>query len=348
MTFYGKNKKGVKDTVFDAAKARLGFPVFQTGGVLRNLLEVVSELFYSLKTEDMEGLLDQVDYTKATGASLRQLALRYGIAPRSASKAKGLLKATAKRAGTLAQGSWLNLESDANLRFKTTKDVSYSVTGTHDIPVEAEFSGSKYNVITGSKFRFSSVNLDLALQPVSASFPETAGTDDETDAMLRRRVAARFTASFAVDLQKSRYEDAIYSNFKDVEQAKVVRTPRGAGSVDIYIKTKAGLPGKTLLAQIVKKLKRYQLIARDLQVLAPTKKSVAIRASVTTAANVKPVREAFQKLAGGLLIGENLNVQALYNAVSGFSGVEISQPTANVAASEHELIDLNSISVQAI
>ena len=347
MKFYGKDKKAVRQTVLDAAKNALGIPSFKTGGVLRNLLEVLAELFYSLKTEDQEGWLDQIDYTKATGAHLQQLALSYGIAPRSASKARGVLQATAKRAGTLAEGSWLILENDSALRFKTTKEVKYGVTGAHKIPLEAEFSGSKYNVITGSKFRFSSVNLDLALQPTSAAFPETAGTDDEAPTMLRRRIAARFNASFAVDLQKSRYEDAIYSNFPTVEQAKIVRTPRGAGSVDIYIKTKAGLPGAKLLEQIAKKLKEQQLVARDLQVLKPTAKGVAIQAKVANAADAKPVKDALQKRVGALLIGEDLRVQDLYNAVSEFRGVEISAPAANVAASTSELIDTSRISVRA-
>ena len=347
MKFYGKDKKAVRQSVFAAAKNTLGIPSFKTGGVLRNLLEVLAELFYSLKTEDQEGWLYQIDYTKATGAYLQQLALSYGIAPRSPGKAKGVLQAKAKRAGTLAEGSWLILESDASLRFKTTKEVKYGVTGAHKIPVEAEFSGSKYNVITGSKFRFSSVNLDLTLQPTSAGFPETAGTDDEGDAMLRRRIAARFNASFAVDLQKSRYEDAIYSNFPTVEQAKIVRTPRGAGSVDIYIKTKGGLPDAALLRRIAQKLKQRQLVARDLQVLKPAAKSVAIQVKVANAADVKPVKAALQKRVSSLLIGEDLRVQDLYNAVSQFQGVEISAPAASAAASTSELIDTSRISVRA-
>ena len=347
MKFYGKNKKAVRQAVFDAAKATLGITSFKKGGVLRNLLEVLAELFYSLKTEDKEGWLDQIDYTKATGAHLQQLALSYGIAVRSAGKARGVLQATAKRAGTLAEGSWLILESDAGLRFKTTKEVQYGITGTHKIPVEAEFSGSKYNAITGSKFRFSSVNLDLVLQPTSAAFPETAGTDDEADAMLRRRIAARFNASFAVDLQKSRYEDAIYSSFPTVEQAKIVRTPRGAGSVDIYIKTEGGIPSAKLLEQIAKKLKDQQLVARDLQVLKPSAKSVAIQAKVANAADAKPVKDAIQKRVGSLLIGEDLRVQDLYNAVREFRGVEISAPAASVAASTSELIDTSRISVRS-
>ena len=344
--FLGKDKKGVQQSVFRKAQSALGMVSFKIGGRLRTLLEVITELFYSLKTEDMEGLLKQVDYTKASGLHLQQLALSYGIVPRGASKAQGTLKATAKRVGTLRAGTWLVLESDSALRFNVREDVSYSVTGTIKIPLEGEFSGNKYNVISGSKFRFSSVNLDLSLQSTEAGFPDTPGKDAESDTMLRRRIAARFNASFALDLQKSRYEDAVYTNFPTVEQAQIVRAPRGAGSLSVYIKTQGGQPSSKLLTEITAKLNENRLLVRDLQVLAPQVVNLDITATVAHSSDMEPVKEVFKSLVDELLIGQDLSVQELYNSVSDFSGVEISAPSSTLSATDSQLIDLKNLSVQ--
>ncbi|MEM9423176.1 MAG: baseplate J/gp47 family protein [Spirochaetota bacterium] len=343
--FYGKNKEEVRKSVFSQAKNSLGLASFKTGGYLRTLLEVLGELFYSLKTEDQEGLLDQVDYTRATGKHLQTLALSYGLVPRGAGQARGNITATAKRTGTLRKGSWLLTSQNENLRFKVTQDVSYSVIGTVKIPLEAEFAGSKYNLVTGSDLRFSSVNLDLALQSTTADFPQVAGRDAETDSQLRRRIAARFDASFALDLQKSRYEELIYTGFPSVSQVKIIRVPRGAGSVDIYVKTAAGLPDSKLLSDIKSKLQAKRLLVRDLQALPPTLKSLTLRAKVASSSDAKGVRSALSAKVASLLIGESLSVQDLYNAVSTFHGVEITSPSSNVPTSESELLDLKTLDV---
>ena len=345
--FLGKNLDEVRATVMQRAEQVLGRVSFKAGGRVRSLLEVFAQIIHALKTADQERLLDQSLYVTASGLELERHAAAFGLLRRGERKASGTLQATASSAGTLRAGAWIVVDDFPELRWRVREDVAYSVSGTISIPVEAEFAGPDYNILTGARLSFSSVNNDLKLQPSSESFPESAGLAPEGDQLLRQRIAARFQASYSQDLRGAVYEDFIYTNFSQVRDVRVVRTPRGAGSVDIYIKTAAGLPDQSLLGDIRDLLGANALLARSVQILAPVPQLLDIEATCASAAQAKDIQQALERFIDAKGIGAGLSMQELYQVTRAYEGVEFQAPLAGLEIATNRLLQIGTIRIEA-
>ena len=305
---------------------------------------------YALASE-VQSLLAQADWVldqsfpqTAVGQYLDYHAETRALTRLPAAKAAGVLRFSAPSAAVTSGG----------VRFETTKKAVLLKGETYvDVPASAVEAGVSGNAIAGAIHLMSvyPVGITQCVNPEAFS----GGSDEESDEKLRERVLASYKR-LPNGANAAFYEQEAMS-FPNVAAAKAVGRARGIGTVDVYVSTHAGAPDKKLLGEIEAVLQKKREIAVDVEVKAPTEKTVNMSAELTAEQGwtmqeiTDAVTAALQAYFTGERLGEAVYTAKLANILYGVEGVKnchLLTPDEDVSVSATELPVLGTVTITEI
>ena len=290
----------------------------------------------------------------AAGEYLDQHAFLRGLERKEAARAVGAIRFHVDQAG----GTDLSIPAGTVcmtaglVRFETTQTAVLQAGSLYaDAPARAVEPGAAGNAAAGTI-------LTMAVAPVGVSrcsnpAPFTGGAGEEGDEALRARVLETFRR-MPNGANAAFYQQEALS-FEEVAAASVIPRPRGTGSVDVVVATQAGTPDEELLEAVEAHLQARREIAVDVQVRAPTVRTVDVTVWVAPAANQEKeavlgrVEAAILAWSGGERLGKDVLRAELGEAVyhaGGVANYALLAPAADVAVEPDELPLLGALSVE--
>ena len=317
---------------------------------------------YALAAE-LQSLLMQADWVldqsfpqTAQGMYLDYHAETRGITRAAAEKAVGTLRFAAADKVTAAcpiEKGTVCMTAEG-VRFETTKKAVLLKGETYvDVPASAVEAGASGNAIAGAIHLMSvyPVGITQCTNPEAFS----GGSDEESDEKLRERVLASYKR-LPNGANAAFYEQEAMS-FPNVAAAKAVGRARGIGTVDVYVSTHAGAPDEKLLGEIEAVLQKKREIAVDVEVKAPTEKTVNMSAELTAEQGwtMQEITDAATAALQAYFTGERLG-EAVYTAklasilygVEGVKNCHLLTPSADVSVSATELPVLGTVTITEI
>lgn len=309
------------------------------------------------------GLEVQSDWIKrqcfpqtAQGEYLDHHAQVRGLERKQATQARGVVRFYAQSASELVRTIPVGTVcmTAGLVRFETVEEgILAAGEMWTDVPVQALEPGSAGNVGPGAI-------CDLTVAPVGIAYcgnPAacTGGTDGEDDESLRRRVLDSFRA--LPNGANAAYYRQLALSGEDVAGCTVVPRPRGVGSVDVVVASRAGVPEETLIAELQQMMEQRREIAVDVLVRAPETVPVDVQVQVKVAegADAAAVRgeveQALRNFFTGERLGESILLARLGGLVYGCKGVvnyAISAPNADVAVAADVLPVLGTLTVEGM
>ena len=307
MTWANKTEAEIRDEIVKIAKEETGLSSLKEGGVLRGLIETYTKTVYPLYRDAINFYGGQFTYQKATGTMLDLRGKELGVQRLAARKTVGKVQFDAIASGEVKQGTWL--VTTAGLRFKTTTTSAYHAQ-RNTITVEAAFPGAKFNLLAGTSIRPTSVLDGVTRWIVPVGWTTPAGRDEDSDADYRLRIAAKWNAQ-GPDNRPGKYQQ-IALETPGVNDARVVRTPRGSGSVDIFLGGDAGIPPPSVCEAVQKAISGAHLLARDILVKPATPVSREFEVTYSGKATVAQVEQALRVWLHARKLGEDITMHALY------------------------------------
>ncbi len=252
----------------------------ETGFVPNDGCDMMVRL-YALAAE-VQSLLAQADWVldqsfpqTAQGQYLDYHAETRALTRLPAAKAAGVLRFSAPSAAVtdyeIEAGSVAM--TTGGVRFETTEKATLQKGETYvDVPARAVEAGANGNAIADAVHIMSvyPVGITQCTNPEAFS----GGSGEESDEKLRERVMESYKR-LPNGANAAFYEQEAMS-FPNVAAAKAVGRARGIGTVDVYVSTHAGAPGEALLGEIEAALQKKREIAVDVEVKAPTEKTVNV------------------------------------------------------------------------
>ena len=240
------------------------------------------------------------------------------------------------------------------VRFETTEKATLQKGETYvDVPARAVEAGANGNAIAGAIHLMSvyPVGITQCTNPEAFS----GGSDEESDEKLRERVLESYKR-LPNGANAAFYEQEAMS-FPNVAAAKAVGRARGIGTVDVYVSTHAGAPGEALLDEIETALQRKREIAVDMEVKAPTEKTVNVTAELTAEQGwtMQEITDAAKVALQAYFTGERLG-EAVYTAklasilygVEGVKNCHLLLPSEDVSVGATELPVLGTVTLTEI
>lgn len=282
-------------------------------------------------------VLDQSFPQTAEGIYLDRHAEMRGLTRLPASKAVGVLRFYVESypVGELRIPAGTVCMSADSTRFQTTEEaVLTSETLYADAPAEALEGGASGNVVAGA------VNIltacPVAVTGCSNPAAFSGGSDAEDDETLRERILASYRR-LPNGANAAWYETTAMSH-TGVAAAKAVGRARGIGTVDVYIAAESGTPEKELMEEVQADLAVKREIAVDVQVKAPTEKTVDVAVELDVGdADFETVKAQAQQMIlsffSGRLLGMPVCLAELGDKLYHLEGVEnyrIVSPAADV------------------
>lgn len=316
-------------------------------------LYAVAAQVYGLYAQT-EWLARQCFPQTAQGEFLERHAALRGLERREAVRAEGLIRFAVDQpaAADLTVPAGTVCATAGAMRFETLEDgvLAAGETGV-TVPARAVEPGAAGNVPAGSI-------LVMAVPPVGVSRcvnPAAfhGGADAEGEESLRRRVLETYKR-MPNGANAAFYEQGALS-FDQVAACTVLPRARGRGTVDVVVATQAGLPGAELLEELEDYFQSRREIAVDVEVKAPTAKSVTVKVKVTpeegadgekVKAGVEAALEAFfsgERLSKNVLVAQ---LTQLVFSQPGVANCTVTAPAADVAVAQGELPQLGSLTVE--
>lgn len=336
MTLIDKTDDEIRKEIIDLAGKELGFKNFKSTGVLRSIWEVFSKTISQIYHKFLTPIYHNTNLDTATGPWLDQWGLLLGVVRKLATKTQGIVTLIAYNDGTLEKGSWITV-SGTGLRFKVVESVPFA-KGENQVLIEAEFSGSEYNVSGEDEGILTKVVSGVESVFFREGWITEAGTDDEKDDVYRKRIKDLWMSQGIGNPPPSFYYYA--ESVPGVQQVKLIRTPRGYGTVDIIVVAENGMPSKELLDKVYKALEDHALICNDLQVKAPGEKAVSVSVEFKGDATENEIEEAVMQHIFKLGVGGRLEVRNIYETLDKFDldVVEVILPERDVQADDDSII----------
>lgn len=317
---------------------------------------------YALASE-VQSLLAQADWVldqsfpqTAVGQYLDYHAETRALTRLPAAKATGVLRFSAPSAAVT------DYEIDAGsvamtsggVRFETTEKATLAKGETYvDVPASAVEAGASGNAIAGAIHLMSVYPVGIAQCTNPEAF--SGGSDEESDEKLRERVLESYKR-LPNGANAAFYEQEAMS-FPNVAAAKAVGRARGIGTVDVYVSTHAGAPDEKLLGEIEAVLQKKREIAVDVEVKAPTEKTVNMSAELTAEQGwtMQEITDAATAALQAHFTGERLG-EAVYTAklasilygVEGVKNCHLLTPDEDVSVSATELPVLGTVTITEI
>ena len=336
LSFIDRTDDEIRKEVIETASKELGFRNLKSTGVLRRLFEVFARFLGQVYHKFISPIYHETNLDTADGLWLDQWGLLLGVARKAATKTKGEATLVAYGEGDIDAGAWITV-SGTDLRFKVLEKTAFS-EGETKISVEAEFEGSGYNVSGEDEGVLTKVVSGVNHIVFKEGWISAAGTDKEDDDSYRSRIKNLWISQGVGNPPPSFYYYA--ESVDGVKEVKLVRTPRGYGTVDVIVVAENGMPSEELLQDVYDALYDHALICNDLQVKAPLQKMAEINIEFSGGASENEVEEAVMQYVYGLGIGGRLEIRGIYDTLEAFDldTVEVIAPLRDVQAGEDAII----------
>jgi uncharacterized phage protein gp47/JayE len=256
----------IRDDIVSIAKTNTGLTNFKSTGVLRGFLEVLASVVFFIYKTAINPIYSNATLDGATGVFLSFWGLALGVTRKTDNKAAGSFSGHSHGEGAVPAGSWIVVEG-TELRYKVTAKTAFAGDSDFVIPVEAEFSGSDYNIGSGMPLRITRVVNGLGSVTVPENWQSALGENTEEDGSYRERIKNRWRSQTLGDTKETYKFHA--ESVAGVRAAKIIRTPRGPGSADVIIASVTGLPTPELLAGVEAALYGHELMGFDVRIKAP-------------------------------------------------------------------------------
>jgi uncharacterized phage protein gp47/JayE len=361
----GKTYAQMREELFEALRgADPAFPVdsWREGDVARTLVEIDAQSLAELSVL-VSRIAEGGFLSTSRGAWLTLLAREvYGLERNVALAAAGevvLTDAGAAGPFTIAPGQlWFASQTGLRYQSANTANLTLAQGGTLAVPVRAEAPGAAYNVANGSI-----TSMLTPLPGVTATNPAIGGTgtwvtaqgtDEESDAALATRCAARWP-ELGTGSPAASYD--LWARSEPTKGAQVTRTnvvpdaagPNGGG-VLVYL---AG-PSGPVAADVVTAVQSY-IGARAPLTVVPTVQSTSGLALTVTAtlygkaqyqaAATAAALSALQVLIAGTPVGGKVYRAAIFEALMAPAGVEnvaISAPAGDTTLTAAQVATLTA------
>lgn len=335
---------------------------FDSGGVFHLLLMLVLHMRIEF-TKLLRQVLAQMFLTSADGIWLQLKAADYSKVIKQATKARGelVLKCSGNHATvTIPKGTVFKTKQDINgdeLRyFSTEKRILVSSENVVRVPVEAEKTGSIYNV-PQNQITECLIYIDGVEKICNEEDWLTyAGSDEESLEALRER-----TLNAWADLS-SRPIALTYKNAAEAVPGVLYATvndmhPRGQGTVDIVVTSTAGAAPEELLDEVRKEINAIRGEYDNILVMSAETVFQDIELVITmpyTAATdgVKLKAEAavmnYFKISTSRILSELMLLDILYAvkvAVPAARNIKIMEPMDDVVLDSNKVIVLGELRV---
>lgn len=336
LSFIDRTADEIRKEVIETASKELGFRNLKSTGVLRRLFEVFARFLGQVYHKFISPIYHETNLDTADGLWLDQWGLLLGVARKAATKTKGEATLIAYGDGDIDAGAWITV-SGTDLRFKVLEKTAFS-EGETKISVEAEFEGSGYNVSGEDEGVLTKVVSGVDHIVFKEGWISAAGTDEEDDDSYRSRIKNLWISQGVGNPPPSFYYYA--ESVDGVKEVKLVRTPRGYGTVDVIVVAENGMPSEELLQDVYDALYDHALICNDLQVKAPRQKTAEISIEFSGNVSENEVEEAVMQYVYGLGIGGRLEIRGIYDTLEAFDldTVEVIAPLRDVQAGEDAII----------
>lgn len=268
LTFLEKSEDEIKKEIYEIFSEETGIKNFKSVGVLRGFIEGVCTAVTALYSKALNYIYGRADLDRATGFWLSLWGLLLGVNRNPAIRTVGLLTVKAYSSGTVEKGSYIRAEG-TELRFKVTQTINFS-TGTFTAPIEAEFTGSIYNLPAGTAVSFRKVITGIEGTTLEEGWIGSQGDEEEKDAPYRIRIKAKWASQG--DSNPPKKFELIAASVSGVKETKVIRTPRGQGTTDLYISSVSGEKPAELKTTVEAAINDAGLVCRDLLVKWPDDK----------------------------------------------------------------------------
>ena len=335
-TYIDKSDEEIRKEVIEAATKELGFRNLKSTGVLRRLFEVFARFLGQVYHKYISPIYHETNLDSASGIWLDQWGLLLGVARKAATKTMGNATVVAYGEGTIEAGAWITV-TGTELRFKVLEAAGFS-EGETQISVEAEFEGSEYNISGEDEGILTKVVSGVDHILFGEDWITEAGTDEEDDESYRSRIKNLWISQGVGNPPPSFYYYA--ESVEGVKEVKLVRTPRGYGTVDVIVVAENGMPSEDLLQDVYDALYDHALICNDLKVKAPEQKAAEISITFTGDASENEVEEAVMQYVYDLGIGGRLEIRGIYDTLEqfGLDTVEVLSPVRDVQADEDAIV----------
>lgn len=340
-----KSKDEIRDAILTIAREETGLGSFKEGGVLRGLVETYTRTLYPLYQDVINFYGGQFTYMKASGSMLELRGRELGVIRKSPRKTLGVLRIEAIRSGTIREGTWF--VSSGKLRFKNLEDTAFHA-GNNDLAVEAEFPGARYNILPNTDIRTTSVIDGIISILVPAGWISTPGRDIESDADYQSRIMAKWDA-LGEDNRPGKYE-LLALSIRGVNDVKVIRTPRGSGSIDIILGGDAGIPSSSTCDAVYQAISDSYLLTRDILVKPATAVNREFELSFSGDAGKSQVEQTLRLWLQSRKIGESVVMQKLYQEALHpleLNNLEYQKPTQNITIGPTSKVIPSSITVRS-
>lgn len=332
-----KTEDEVRQEVLTIAAEETGIRNNKSTGVLRGIFETFSKVVYQIYRKFLTPIYRRTNLDSADGAWLDNWGLLCGITRKSATKAKGNVTLTAYQSGNIEAGTWITVEG-TDLRFKVLQTTEFSPAAAVVVPVEAEFAGTKYNV-TDDAGECSKVIPGVDSIVFGEEWITDAGTDEEDDENYRKRIKDLWN-SIKNNNPPSLYEYYALS-VEGVKSIKLIRTPRGYGTVDIIVVAVNGLPSQQLLDAVYQAIYDHDLVCTDLRTLAPEAVNTTVTIEYKGSATANAIQEAVLQYVYGLGVGGRMELRKIYDVLVSFDldQAEVIAPVRDIQASQYQIVN---------
>ena len=298
-------------------------------------------------------VLDQSFPQTAQGIYLDHHGVMRGLERTPAEKATGTLRFLASSAPAvdvaIPAGSVCMTEDEA--RFQTTAAVTLKAGEQFvEAPAEAVDSGTGGNVIGGAVCILAAC--PVAVTGCTNPEPFSGGREQESDEAFRERILESYRR-LPNGANAVWYEQTALG-YPGVAAAKAVGRARGIGTVDVYVAAEGGLPTEELLEGLQAQLQEKREIAVDVQVKAPTAKTVEIEVEILPTEGTAfeevcaEVEETMRAFFTGKLLGQSLTLAELGSRIYQLEHVanyHLISPVEDLAADDTVLPVLGGLTV---
>jgi len=344
-SWINKNENEIRDDIVTIAKEETKLSNFKSVGVLRGFIETIARIVFAIYSKAINPIFNNATLDNATGFFLSLWGLMLGVVRKQAGKTSGTFSGKSYGDGSISAGTWAVVEG-TELRYKVSENVNFKANTEFSIPVIAEHPGLEYNIGSGISIRLTRVINGLDSVSVEEDWISTPGQDDEEDDLYRERIKSRWRSQILGDT-KEVYR--FYSEEVDgVRAARIVRTPRGAGSTDVIIAAVTGQPSSELLQAVRDNLRDHELMAFDVKVKAPNILPVELRIEFSGDASEGDVTIVANSYVNNLGIGGRFKLADLYKMYQpmNLKTIEIVSPERDVQPDGDSIIEATITAVK--
>ena len=300
----------ILERMLDTYEEESGFRPEKESDIMLRLRVLAGEIYQ--ENAHAEYILRQMFPTTASGEYLEAHAAQRGLSRKHGTKAMGRLIFAAENEthdNILIPAGTEVCTTDELLRFVTDSDaVLTSNAQTVMVKATAAEIGSAYNVRTNSIGVLVTPVIGIASVNNNAGF--TGGMDDESDELLRERVAESYR--YISNGANAAYYRSIAYSVDGVYSASAVGCSRGVGTVDVYACDRSGNLSAEKIHEIQALLNEKREVNVDVRAYVPTPLEIDLYIRLKVADGydfdtvAEKVRVAVTNYINDLGIGKNL------------------------------------------